>query len=184
MKIYTKTGDKGQTSLISGKRVSKADIRIESYGNVDELNSHVGMLADMLAQDTHYDLLREIQDRLFIIGSLLANDPEKPFAKLPEIIEQDITDLENAIDKVNEYIPPMRAFILPGGHISISQAHIVRCVCRRAERGVIRLENQFDEPFVVQYLNRLSDFLFTLARHLHHTLQVNEIAWKARERNS
>jgi cob(I)alamin adenosyltransferase len=182
MKIYTKTGDKGETSLISGKRISKADIQIESYGNVDELNSHVGMLADMLLNDTHYNLLREIQDRLFIIGSMLANDPEKPFAKLPEIIAQDITDLENAIDNVNEYIPPMRAFILPGGYMSISQAHIARCVCRRAERGVIRLGEQFNEPLVVQYLNRLSDFLFTLARHLHHTLNINEIAWKAREK--
>jgi cob(I)alamin adenosyltransferase len=181
MKIYTKTGDKGQTSLIGGTRVPKHHIRIESYGTVDELNSWIGLINDQDIAPESKTILSEIQDRLFTIGSSLASDPEKSKMKIPDLHESDIELLEKQIDNMNEVLPEMRFFILPGGHTSISYCHLARCVCRRAERNVIHLhETEYVNEMVIVYLNRLSDYLFVLARFIAHQLNVNEIAWKAR----
>lgn len=181
MKIYTKTGDKGQTSLIGGTRVPKHHIRIESYGTVDELNSWIGLINDQDINPESKTILSEIQDRLFTIGSSLASDPEKSKMKIPDLHQADIELLENQIDKMNEVLPEMRHFILPGGHTTISYCHLARCVCRRAERNVIHLhESEYVNEMVIVYLNRLSDYLFVLARFVAHQMNVNEIAWKAR----
>ena len=183
-KIYTKTGDAGKTSLIGGTKVPKSNIRIESYGTVDELNSYIGLVSDYLNNDTlTVNVLREIQDRLFTIGSSLACDPEKePLMKIPDLKESDIQLLEAQIDTMNEVLPPMKSFILPGGHVAISTAHVARCVCRRAERLCVQLQQSdaFVEPLVIKYLNRLSDYLFVLARYIGHQFQVPEIPWKPR----
>lgn len=181
MKVYTKTGDKGQTSLIGGTRVPKHHIRIESYGTVDELNSYIGLIRDQNIDDNSKRILIEIQDRLFTIGSSLASDPEKSKMKIPDLKEEDVTLLENEIDKMNEVLPEMRSFVLPGGHTTVSYCHIARCVCRRAERLTIHLaENSFVAELVIKYLNRLSDYLFVLSRKLSHDLKAEEIPWKAR----
>ena len=183
MKIYTKAGDLGKTSLIGGTKVPKSHIRIESYGTVDELNSFVGLVSDQV-NDAHIKMiLKEIQDRLFTIGSSLACDPEKePVMKIPDLKESDINLLEREIDHMNEVLPPMKNFILPGGHVAVSNTHIARCVCRRAERVCVNmLENEmFVELLVIKYLNRLSDYLFVLARYVAHLLNVAETPWKAR----
>jgi cob(I)alamin adenosyltransferase len=183
MKIYTKTGDKGTTSLIGGTKVSKSNIRIETYGTVDELNSWIGLVADQINQKHSKKILKEIQDRLFTIGSSLACDPEKePKMKIPDLHEPDIELLENEIDRMNEKMLPMRSFILPGGHIAVSSCHVARCVCRRSERLCVSLQeqNMFVDPLVIKYLNRLSDYLFVLARFIAHRLKVKEIPWKPR----
>lgn len=198
-KIYTRTGDKGKTSLIGGTKVPKSNIRIESYGTIDELNSFIGLLNDQLngylAPDGHVlsgssvptspapTLLREIQDRLFTIGASLACDPDKePKLKIPDLKGEDIDLLEKEIDRMNEVLPDMRSFILPGGHVAVSTAHIARCVCRRAERICVDMQEQqlFIEPIVLKYLNRLSDYLFVLARWVGHILHVPEIPWQPR----
>lgn len=185
-KIYTKTGDLGKTSLIGGTKVAKSHLRIESYGTVDELNSYVGLVND-LVEDVHSkNTLKEIQDRLFTIGSSLACDPEKEtLMKIPDLGEADIIFLENEIDQMNEVLPPMKSFILPGGHIAVSTTHIARCICRRAERLCVHLkeENLFVDPLVIKYLNRLSDYLFVLSRYIGQLLHVNEIPWKPRVKN-
>lgn len=181
MKIYTKTGDKGQTSLIGGTRVFKHHIRIEAYGTVDELNSHIGLLRDQDIDNHSKNILLEIQDRLFTIGSSLASDPEKSRMRIPDLKEEDISFLENEIDKMNEYLPEMKSFLLPGGHTTVSICHIARCVCRRAERITIHLsETSFVAELIIRYLNRLSDYLFILSRKLSHDLKVDEIPWKPR----
>ncbi|TND07621.1 MAG: ATP:cob(I)alamin adenosyltransferase [Bacteroidetes bacterium] len=181
MKIYTKTGDKGQTSLIGGTRVPKHHIRIEAYGTVDELNSWMGMLRDTIADQDVVSLLLEIQDRLFTIGSSLASDPEKSKMKIPDLREEDITALEQAIDKMNETLPPMRNFVLPGGHPTVSHCHVARCVCRRAERCTIALSEESPvNELVIKYLNRLSDYLFVLSRKLTMDLGAEEKPWKPR----
>lgn len=181
MKIYTKTGDKGQTSLIGGTRVPKHHIRIESYGTVDELNSWVGLIRDQEIGENTKLVLGEIQDRLFTIGSSLASDPEKSKMKIPDLFDADIVVLENEIDKMNEVLPEMRSFILPGGHTIVSYCHIARCVCRRAERQTIHLSEESEvNELVIKYLNRLSDYLFVLARYEIMQLGVQEIPWKAR----
>jgi cob(I)alamin adenosyltransferase len=181
MKIYTKTGDKGQTSLIGGTRVPKHHIRIESYGTVDELNSFIGLIRDQQIDDHSKKVLIEIQDRLFTIGSSLASDPEKSKMKIPDLKDEDITLLEKEIDKMNETLPEMRSFVLPGGHTTVSYCHIARCVCRRAERATIHLsENSFVAELVIKYLNRLSDYLFVLSRKFIHDLKAEEIPWKPR----
>lgn len=180
-KIYTKTGDKGQTSLIGGTRVPKHHIRIESYGTVDELNSWIGLLRDQEINSSHKTILAEVQDRLFTIGSNLAADPEKSRMTLPDLLETDITLLEKEIDKMNEVLPTMRSFILPGGHTIVSYCHIARCVCRRAERNTTHLsETGPVSDLIIKYLNRLSDYLFMLARQLSHELNASEIPWKPR----
>jgi cob(I)alamin adenosyltransferase len=180
LKIYTKTGDKGTTSLIGGTKVLKSDLRIEAYGTVDELNSYIGLCKDLLQDAASKTMLQEIQDRLFTIGSSLACDPEKePKLKLPDLKETDVELLEKEIDKMNASLPEMKNFILPGGHITVSHLHIARCVCRRAERCCVRLETGA-ETIIIKYLNRLSDYLFVLARYIAHLLQTAEIPWKPR----
>ncbi len=164
-KIYTKTGDKGSTSLIGGVRVLKSHIRIVSYGTVDELNSYLGMVTDLAANPEINDWLREIQDRLFTLGSELATAPNKEIKmKLPDLHAEDITWLEGLIDKMNETLPEMRSFILPGGNLAASTTHVARCVCRRAERLCVGMQEHGEvvPELVIQYLNRLSDFLFVM----------------------
>lgn len=181
LKIYTKTGDKGTTSLIGGTKVLKSDLRIETYGTVDELNSYIGLCKDLLNDSAN--VLPEIQDRLFTIGSSLACDPEKePKMRIPDLHESDIILLEKEIDKMNEILPDMKHFILPGGHPTVSHIHIARCICRRAERCCVRLEQETKETdlLIVKYLNRLSDYLFVLARYASHILKAQEITWKPR----
>lgn len=183
IKIYTKTGDLGQTSLIGGTRVPKSHIRIESYGTVDELNSFIGFLNDQVTDDRTKTFLNEIQDRLFTIGSSLACDPDKePKMKLPDLREDDIKLMEAEIDSMNKTLPPMKSFILPGGSMAVSSAHIARCVCRRAERICVNMieHEMFVDPLVIQYLNRLSDYLFVVARFVAHVTGVKETEWKAR----
>ncbi len=183
-KIYTKTGDKGTTGLIGGTKVPKSHLRIEAYGTVDELNSFIGLLTDHLnAAGTSTPLLSEIQDRLFTIGSSLACDPEKETKmSIPDLREQDVETLEQNIDSMDGQLPPMKAFILPGGHVAVSTAHIVRCVCRRAERSCVRMQEEqlFVEPLVIRYLNRLSDYFFILGRYIAQLLQAPETPWKPR----
>jgi cob(I)alamin adenosyltransferase len=182
-KIYTKTGDLGRTSLIGGTKVAKSHLRIESYGGVDELNSYIGLINDLLAHPDLSIILREVQDRLFTIGSSLACDPDKDSSlKIPDLKVSDVELLEKEIDRMNEVLPEMRSFILPGGHPTISHIHIARCVCRRAERNCVNLQSHdsFVEPLVLQYINRLSDYLFVLARYAGHLLQVQDIPWKPR----
>lgn len=185
MKIYTKTGDKGTTSLFGGTRVPKHHIRIESYGTVDELNSHIGLVKDQDIQPETREVLNRIQDRLFTIGSTLATEPEKatlksgqPRLNIPGISEEDIVLLENEMDKMNEVLPEMTHFVLPGGHQAVSFCHIARCVCRRAERIATALYeiSPFNE-LVLKYLNRLSDYLFVLARKLSKDLNAREVKW-------
>ena len=183
MKIYTKTGDLGKTSLIGGTKVPKSHIRIETYGTVDELNSYIGVVNDHLT-DAHSKLvLKEIQDRLFTIGSSLACDPDKePLMKIPDLKEPDISLLEKEMDAMNDILQPMKSFLLPGGHIAISTTHVARCICRRAERWCVNMQEHelFVEPLVIKYLNRLSDYLFVLSRYVGHLLNVPEIPWKPR----
>lgn len=178
MKIYTKTGDEGLTSLIGGTRVPKYDLRIESYGTVDELNSYIGMIRDHDIDVKQKDVLKEIQDRLFTIGAALASDPEKSKMKIPDLHLSDITFLENQIDEMNLVLPELKHFILPGGSPVVSFCHVSRCVCRRAERIIVHLKAEsFVEEKIVVYLNRLSDYLFVLARKLCFDRNVPENQW-------
>ncbi len=182
-KIYTKTGDAGKTSLIGGTKVLKSHLRIEAYGTVDELNAQIGLCNDLLAFPEINALLKEIQDRLFTIGSSLATDPEKEAKmKIPDLKAEDVALLEQEMDKMNEQLPEMRSFILPGGHPTVSTLHIARCVCRRAERCVVRMQELDMEvvPLVIQYLNRLSDYLFVLSRYAGMLLNAPELPWKPR----
>ncbi len=182
-KIYTKTGDKGKTSLIGGTKVLKSDLRIETYGTVDELNSYTGLVAELLKDEDSVKMLREIQDRLFTIGSSLACDPEKDsLMKIPDLHPEDIKLLEDEIDRMEQHLEPMKAFILPGGHSTVAHIHIARCVCRRAERSCVRLQESDPglEGLIIIYLNRLSDYLFVLSRYAAHLLQVSEIPWSPR----
>lgn len=189
MKIYTKTGDTGTTALFGGTRVPKDHIRIESYGTVDELNSHIGLIRDQ-EMNTHYkEILIEIQDRLFTIGAILATPPEKEVKKNGElrlkklgIIDSDIELLEKEMDTMEDALPPMTHFVLPGGHTTVSYCHIARCVCRRAERLAVHLDH--NEPVAenaIKYLNRLSDYLFVLARKLSKDLNADEVKWIPRK---
>ena len=181
MKIYTKTGDKGQTSLVGGTRVLKTELRIEAYGTVDELNSYVGLVRDQVVNNDRKDILKEIQDRLFTIGSILASEPEQTKKRIPDLHESDIELLEKEMDKMDESLEPMRFFILPGGHQSVSFGHLARTVCRRAERIVVRLSQETEvNDLVIRYLNRLSDYLFVLCRMMIKDLNIEEISWKPR----
>lgn len=180
-KIYTKTGDKGSTSLIGGTRVPKYDIRIESYGTVDELNSWVGLIRDQNIGAHYRDILFEIQDRLFTLESELAKGPDKIEQQLPELQESDIEMLEKEIDAMNEEIPELSSFILPGGHTTVSYCHLARTVCRRAERLVLEMNEAFPvNPINIKYLNRLSDYFFVLSRKLSYDLGVSESLWSPR----
>lgn len=182
-KIYTKTGDKGTTSLIGGTKVPKSHLRIESYGTIDELNSYLGLCRDLIEDKSVNVVLLEAQDRLFTIGSSLACDPVKePKMLIPDLKESDIELLEKEIDRMDAELEPMRSFILPGGHQIVSHLHIARCVCRRAERACVRLELESleVEPLILQYLNRLSDYLFVLSRFIAKQLNVADTPWKPR----
>ena len=185
MKIYTKTGDNGTTALFGGTRVPKHHIRIDSYGTVDELNSHIGLIRDQNINQQYKNILISIQNKLFTVGAILATDPEKMILKngkerlnINKISNEDIKILEREMDTMNEALPPMTHFVLPGGHQTVSFCHIARCVCRRAERLASALNEL--EPFLPEaliYLNRLSDYLFVLARKLSHDLQADEVKW-------
>lgn len=183
-KIYTKTGDKGNTSLIGGTKVPKSHLRIEAYGTVDELSSWIGLCKDLLDQQPpEQAILQEVQDRLFTLNSSLACDPVKePKMRIPDLLETDVSLLEKEIDRMNEVIPAMKTFIVTGGHPVVSQIHIARCVCRRAERCCVRLEIEGEEveSIIIKYLNRLSDYLFVLGRYIAHQWQVPEIPWRPR----
>jgi cob(I)alamin adenosyltransferase len=182
MKIYTKTGDKGLTSLIGGARVPKSSLRIDCYGTVDELNSYIGLLRDQEVNASRRPLLKEIQDRLFTIGSHLATDPDQDVHKrLPDLHAADVALLETEMDSMDKTLTPLREFVLPGGHPAVSFGHVARCVCRRAERLAVHLgEESPVEDLVVMYLNRLSDYLFVLSRAMAHDLGVEEVTWKPR----
>ena len=185
MKIYTKTGDTGTTSLYGGTRVKKYNLRIESYGTVDELNSYIGLIKDQNISDTNKNSLLKIQNELFTLGSMLATPPEKETLKngkerlnIPKIDESAVLFLENEIDRMDATLPQMTHFILPGGHQAVSFCHVARCVCRRAERLSVALNDQETiNNDIIKYLNRLSDYLFTLARKLSNDLSVDEIKW-------
>ncbi|MFN7099802.1 MAG: cob(I)yrinic acid a,c-diamide adenosyltransferase [Flavobacterium sp.] len=189
MKVYTKTGDKGTTSLFGGTRVPKDHARIESYGTVDELNSYIGLIRDQEINTSYKTILIEVQDRLFTVGAILATPPEKEVKKNGElrlqnlgIVPTDIELLENEIDQMEESLPPMTHFVLPGGHTTVSYCHIARCVCRRAERLAVHLSHNEPVPEIaITYLNRLSDYLFVLARKLSHDLQADEVKWIPRK---
>lgn len=182
MKIYTKTGDLGTTGLFGGQRVSKSDLRIEAYGTVDELNAYLGLLRDQQVNAKRQGFLIEIQDRLFTIGSMLATEPGNNKVKIPLLQEADSKNLENEMDTMESELEPMKSFVLPGGHPSISLGHVARTVCRRAERYVIRLhEGQPIDPLIIVYLNRLSDYLFVLCRKMAAELGVKETPWNPRK---
>ena len=189
MKVYTKTGDTGTTSLFGGTRVAKDHIRIESYGTVDELNSHIGLIRDQEMNVSYKNVLIEIQDRLFTVGAILATPPEKEILKNGQprlqklgIIESDIELLENEIDSMEDSLPQMTHFVLPGGHTTVSYCHIARCVCRRAERLAVHLNDiEPTDEMVIKYLNRLSDYLFVLARKLSFDLNAEEVKWIPRK---
>lgn len=185
MKIYTKTGDSGQTSLFGGTRVSKSDIRINAYGTVDELNAYIGLLRDLKINPQHQEFLINVQNKLFVIGAFLATPPEKRIKKngedrlkIGEINAEDIQVLEKEIDRLDAQLAPMTHFILPGGHVIVSHCHIARTICRRAERICVELQN-VESAYIdtISYINRLSDYLFVLARMLSKELQVQEIKW-------
>ncbi len=180
-KIYTKTGDQGETGLFGGKRLPKSHLRIEAYGTVDELNANIGVVSDSLqGMAEAKSLLREIQNRLFTIGANLASDPDKKM-QTPDITEQDISILETAMDEMDKTLPPLKNFVLPGGHLSVSFCHQARCVCRRAERRVVALASEEAvAPILIRYLNRLSDYLFVLSRKIALDLGVQEITWSSR----
>jgi cob(I)alamin adenosyltransferase len=180
-KIYTKTGDKGETSLIGGVRVPKYHLRIESYGTVDELNSYIGLVKESITDEHTRKILYEIQDRLFTVGSVLASDPEKSKMKIPDLHEQDVTLLETEMDAMDATLPELKSFVLPGGTISASYCHVARCVCRRAERLVVHLQSESEVPQIIAtYLNRLSDYLFMLSRKIVHDAGAPEIPWRPR----
>jgi len=181
MKIYTKKGDQGQTSLLGGTRVPKHHLRIEAYGTVDELNSWIGLLRDQPVEEDHRQILLSIQDRLFTLGATLAVDPGKKDVKIPVLSEEDVKALETRIDDMEAHLPEMKNFVLPGGHAIVSYCHISRCVCRRAERLVTHLSEESSvDSLLIMYLNRLSDYLFVLSRKLASELKATEMPWKPR----
>lgn len=181
LKIYTKTGDKGETSLIGGVRVPKYHLRIEAYGTIDELNSYIGLIIDTMQNKNNAKMLYEIQDRLFTIGSTLASDPVKSKMRIPDLHESDIQMLEQEMDQMDQLLPELKNFVLPGGTIVASHCHVARCICRRAERITVQLQTETEVPdIIVRYLNRLSDYLFMLARKIVHQAGATEIPWKPR----
>lgn len=182
MKVYTRTGDDGTTGLVGGKRVSKADLRIEAYGTVDELNAWIGMLRDQV-EESRIPFLIGIQENLFIIGSTLATESGAALNfSLPTLDESAVKELEEAMDTLDKDLEPLRYFVLPGGHPAVSTCHVARTVCRRAERQIINLNQHEEVPvMVLHYINRLSDYFFVLSRHLAHTFKIQETPWKPRK---
>ncbi len=180
-KIYTKTGDKGETSLIGGSRVPKYHDRVEAYGTIDELNSHLGLIRDLCEEQEQIDLLLIIQERLFTAASNVASDSGNALKKMPQLQESDIQLLEGKIDQMNETLPELTQFILPGGHVLASHTHIARTVCRRAERLTLKVQTQeIPNLIVLKYLNRLSDFLFVLARKYAHDFGIGDVVWNTK----
>ncbi len=166
--IYTKTGDGGTTSLVGGTRVSKCHPRVEAYGTVDELNAHIGLLAEMIRDidSRQFDLLKEVQQRLFVVQTLLATEKEVPF-QLPQLPDTAVDEIEHQIDELQAQLPPFRSFVMPGGTLPSAQCHVARTVCRRAERCIVKLSEQSPvDNRIARYINRLSDYLFVLSRHL------------------
>lgn len=181
MKIYTKRGDQGNTSLLGGSRVPKYDLRIDAYGTVDELNAHIGLLSCMEGAQNIREQLINVQDTLFIIGSHLANDTKKSSYSPPAIDEDKVSFLEQHIDTMEAELPPLTNFVLPGGHVTNAQAHVARTVCRRAERRAVELSNQAEiNPIILKYLNRLSDWLFVCSRKLSFDNQAAEMIWTSK----
>lgn len=181
MKVYTKKGDKGETSLLGGVRMMKNAVRIDAYGTVDELNSYIGLIRDQEINASSINELLEIQDRLFTLGSYLASAPGSKM-KLPGFTEKDVENLENWIDQMETELEPMKSFVLPGGHPTVSFCHIARCVCRRAERIMVSVsESEEINPVLIQYMNRLSDYLFVLSRKLSKDLKATETPWNPRD---
>ncbi len=182
LKIYTKTGDKGDTSLFGGKRLSKDDIRIEAYGTVDELNAFIGLIRDHPETGSQDPMLFAVQNRLFTIGSMLATDPDQE-VPVQDLAEQDVEALEIAMDGMSEEIPPLRNFILPGGHPAVSACHLARTVSRRAERRIVTLSRASKvDPLIIKYVNRLADYFFILARWIASQNGIEEIKWEARNK--
>lgn len=178
MKIYTKGGDKGSTSLFGGARVSKGELRLEAYGTIDELNAHIGIVSDIKLSSHFLKLFCSIQENLFVLGAELASDPTKRKLKKPPIEEEQTLILEQTIDSLEKKLSPLSYFVLPGGHPDVSQTHVARTVCRRAERCIVRLQEQEEiDPLIVQYINRLSDFLFVYSRYLAAELKIKERYW-------
>lgn len=178
-RVYTKTGDKGETSLFGGTRVPKYHVRLESYGTIDELNSYMGLIRDVLEDDDLKEVLLGIQLRLFSLCSDLANEKDDNRHKIPAVKEEDIVFLENKIDEYLDQLPPLKSFVLPGGHIAASYCHVARTVCRRAERNIIRLSTEaYVNELVIKYVNRLSDFLFVLSRKILKDFNKEEILWQ------
>ena len=182
MKIYTKRGDKGETSLIGGERVPKYNERVEAYGTIDELNSYIGLIYELCDEKMIKNQLLEIQECLFVAESRVAASTNEALQKLPQLLESNTTNLENAIDNMQKKLPVLKSFILPSGHILASHTHVARTICRRAERITIKtLENSVGEDLVLIYLNRLSDYLFTLARHFAHNLGKGDVLWQSKK---
>jgi cob(I)alamin adenosyltransferase len=179
MKIYTKGGDEGLTSLWGGKRVSKASLRIDAYGTIDELNVHIGLIRSVIKEETQITLLEEVQRMLFTFGAHLAADPDKKGLKLPKINNEQVLEIEKAIDRMEDKLPQLTSFILPGGDLEVSYCHLGRVVCRRAERMVIALNDESEvNPAIIIYLNRLSDYLFVLSRYVAQQNGATELPWK------
>lgn len=180
-KIYTKTGDRGETSLLGGRRVPKYHLKIEAYGTADELNSFIGLLCDQNMDASYRSVLLSIQEKVFVAESLLACDAGCKPENLPVITEEDILFLEKEIDAMNEELPDLEHFILPGGNPAVSSAHVCRCVCRRTERIVIQLsEQERVNERVIQFFNRLSDYFFVLARKIAYDAGIGDIEWKGK----
>lgn len=179
-KIYTKTGDKGETSLIGGTRVPKFHERIEAYGTLDELNSFIGHLRDQLTDIHIREVLLKVQENLFTAESLLATDPEKEVKRsLPHLSENEVFELEQEIDAMNQHLATISSFILPGGHPLVSLCHICRTICRRGERTIIKLASELPvDEILLKYINRLSDYLFVLARELAFVNDMPDLPWK------
>ena len=185
-KIYTKTGDKGETSLIGGSRVPKYHDRIEAYGTLDELNSFIGLLRDQISDKHIKEVLLRVQENIFTAESLLATEPDKEISRsLPTLSEDDVHELELEIDDMNQHLPPLSSFLLPGGHPLVSLSHVCRTICRRSERVIIKLSVQLAvDEVVIRYVNRLSDYLFVLARELAFANNVADLPWKPRQSNT
>ncbi|MBN1338016.1 MAG: cob(I)yrinic acid a,c-diamide adenosyltransferase [Bacteroidales bacterium] len=181
-KIYTKTGDRGSTSLLGGTRVPKDHDRIEAYGTLDELNSFIGLLRDQNINAAYRETLIRIQDNIFTAESHLASDKPENVRSLPAITEQDVLFLEHEIDQMNSELPELRSFILPGGHPAVSVCHIARTVCRRAERIIIKISRDYPvDEMIIKYINRLSDYFFVLARKIAFDLHAPEISWQPKK---
>ena len=186
-KIYTKTGDDGNTGLLSGKRVSKHHVRIKAYGTVDELNAWIGMIRNFELDDHIQNTLIKIQQELMTMASQLADDSAFEVSKLIKILQpidqRNVKNLEDQIDLINSELPELKNFVIPGGHVVVSYAHLARCTCRRAERFITELKESEEVPdVIIAYINRLSDFLFILSRKLSKDYEVEEIKWPSQKK--